>query len=69
MDFRVYDFKNDKMFCKGLKFQNEHYKNIYYCTQCDVKLERINSYIDAAVSLKYKYKCPSCGMKKSIRAR
>ncbi len=49
-------------------FKNQ-YKNIYYCALCDVKLERINSFLDAAISLKYKYKCPDCGMEKSIRAR
>jgi len=31
-----------------------------------MKLERINSFLDAAISLKYKYKykCPNCGMEK-----
>jgi|OM-RGC.v1.036072463 predicted RNA-binding Zn-ribbon protein involved in translation (DUF1610 family) len=52
------------MFKRILDWFKKHYKNIYYCTRCDVKLERINSYLDAAVSLKYKHKCPNCGMKK-----
>jgi transcription elongation factor Elf1 len=57
------------MFKKILSWFRKQYKNTYYCSRCDVKLERINSFLDAAISLKYKYKCPNCGMEKSIRAR
>ena len=57
------------MFKRILLWFNDQYKNIYYCQQCDVKLERINTFLDAAVTLKYKYECPNCGVKKSIRAR
>jgi len=57
------------MFKKISLWLENKYKSIYYCPQCDVKLERTNSFLDAAVSWKYKYKCPNCGMKKSIRAR
>tara|TARA_Y100000768_G_scaffold251496_1_gene191057 strand:+ start:123 stop:296 length:174 start_codon:yes stop_codon:yes gene_type:complete len=57
------------MFKTILLWLKNKYKSIYYCPQCDVKLERVNTFLDTAVSLKYKYRCPNCGMKKSIRAR
>ena len=57
------------MLNKFLLWFKKQYRNIYYCSACDVKLKRINSYLDAFFSLKYKYKCPNCGIEKSIRAR
>ncbi len=57
------------MLNKFLLWFKKQYRNIYYCSACDVKLKRTNSYLDAFFSLKYKYKCPNCGIEKSIRAR
>jgi len=57
------------MFKRILLWLKNKYKSIYYCLKCDVKLERVNTFLDAAVTLKYKYKCPDCGMQKNIKAR
>ena len=57
------------MLNKFLLWFKKQYRNIYYCPACDVKLERINTFLDAFFSLKYKYKCPNCGIEKNIRAR
>ena len=57
------------MFKRILLWLSDQYESIYYCRQCDVKLERINTFLDAAVTFKYKYECPNCGVEKSIKAR